>query len=68
MTIHYHLLIERLEPNAPDGMRQLNRGDANYFNHDHDAVGMFFNHAIQLSMSNTTAILCHSFVTLCCAL
>lgn len=42
MTNHYHLLLETLDGNLSDGMRQLNGVYSQYFNRRHDLVGHVF--------------------------
>lgn len=42
MTNHYHVLIETVEGNLSQGMRQLNGLYAQYFNRRHDLVGHLF--------------------------
>lgn len=42
MTTHYHLLVETLRPNLPNGMRQLNGVHAQRFNRRHERCGHVF--------------------------
>lgn len=42
MTNHYHLLLETIDGNLSDGMRQLNGVYSQYFNRRHDLVGHVF--------------------------
>lgn len=42
MTNHYHLLLETVDGNLADGMRQLNGVYSQYFNRRHDLVGHVF--------------------------
>jgi putative transposase len=42
MTNHYHLLLETVDGNLSEGMRQLNGIYSQYFNRRHDLVGHVF--------------------------
>jgi REP element-mobilizing transposase RayT/AraC-like DNA-binding protein len=42
MTNHYHLIVETVEGNLAQGMRQLNGLYSQYFNRRHDVVGHLF--------------------------
>ena len=42
MSNHYHLVLETLEPNLSQGMRQLNGVYTQYFNRSHSRVGHVF--------------------------
>ena len=39
MTNHYHIVVETVESNLSQGMRQLNGVYSQYFNHTHRRVG-----------------------------
>ena len=42
MTNHYHIVVETIEGNLSQGMRQLNGVYSQYFNHTHRRVGHVF--------------------------
>ena len=42
MTNHYHIVVETVESNLSQGMRQLNGVYTQYFNHTHHRVGHVF--------------------------
>jgi len=42
MTNHYHIVVETVEGNLSQGMRQLNGVYSQYFNHTHHRVGHVF--------------------------
>lgn len=42
MTNHYHIVVETVEGNLSQGMRQLNGTYTQYFNHTHHRVGHVF--------------------------
>jgi putative transposase len=42
MTNHYHIVVETIEGNLSQGMRQLNGVYTQYFNHSHQRVGHVF--------------------------